>query len=161
MSWWDVVLYGWGVCDGICCLSIYVSVYMIVDCAFPSLCGDLSTRWGIVSGCVCLLCLSFVCSWVGEMLFYMGELCVMVFVVYLFMYRCIWSLIVRSPAYVVTCLRVETSSVAVSVCCACRLCVHELVRCCYIWVSCVWWYLLSIYLCICVYDRWLCVPQRM
>ena len=36
----------------------------------------------------------------------------------------------RSPAYVVTCLRVEKSSVAVSVCCACRLYVHELVRCC-------------------------------
>ena len=49
------------VCGGICCLSIYVSVYMIVDCAFPSVCSDLSTalrnrQWLCLSG-VLVVCM--------------------------------------------------------------------------------------------------------
>ena len=32
------------VCDYSCCLSIYVSVYIIVDCELPSQCVDLSTH---------------------------------------------------------------------------------------------------------------------
>ena len=60
----------------------------------------------------------------------------MIVVVYLLMCQCICLMIMTSPAYVLSCLRVDESSVVLSVCLACRLCVCELVRCCFICMCC-------------------------
>ena len=56
----------------------------------------------------------------------------MIVIAYLFVCQYICLMIVTSPAYILSCLRVDELSVASSVCLACRLCVCELMGRCFI-----------------------------